>query len=98
MLRALLEAPERWGKIFTLSRTPPTGIDSPRVQHIAIDLLSGVDNIKAALSRSNVKADYAFFFAYKEVSGKNDSRTLGWAKRNGRLERPDAEGFHPCLW
>lgn len=87
MLRVLLESPQRWGKIYALSRTPPTGIESPRIQHIAVDLLGGVDKIKEELSTHNVKADYVFFFAYKEVSGKNAGEL--WS---GQQEMADLNG------
>lgn len=70
MLRVLLKSPERWKKIYALSRRGPTGIDSPRVEHVSIDLLAGVDHIASELARRNVAADHVFFFAYKEVSGE----------------------------
>ncbi len=77
MLRVLLNSPSRWKKIYALSRTPPTGIKSSRVEHIAVDLLSGVDKIEEELIKRNVRANYVFFFAYKEVSGKGGELWAG---------------------
>ena len=70
MLRVLLKSPERWTKIYALSRRPPIGISSPRVEHISVDLLGGVEKIESELLRRNVTADYIFFFAYIEVAGE----------------------------
>jgi nucleoside-diphosphate-sugar epimerase len=91
MLRVLLEAPERWKKIYALSRTPPTGIDCPRIQHVAVDLLGGVEKIRSELEKHDVKADYVFFFAYKEVSGEKDGELWSgqqeMANLNGQMLR-----------
>ncbi|KAF2092511.1 NAD dependent epimerase/dehydratase family protein-like protein [Rhizodiscina lignyota] len=69
MLRLLSKHPQRWTKIFALSRRPPHGFDAPHIQHVSIDLLGGVDSIQRTLDAVNVSADYVFFFAYKESSG-----------------------------
>jgi hypothetical protein len=88
MLKLLADNPKRWKKVYALSRRPPVGIDAPNIEHIALDFLSGVENIKATLASKNVKADYVFFFAYKQVSG-GDSDLWGgqdqMTRENGRL-------------
>ena len=76
MLRLLAKHPQRWTKVFSLSRRPPQGIDAPQIQHVSVDLLAGVDSIQQALEVANVSADYVFFFAYKESSG-DDGKLWG---------------------
>ena len=39
MVKVLSEAPERWDKIYALSRRPPTGKLPSNVEHIAVDFL-----------------------------------------------------------
>jgi hypothetical protein len=68
MLRVLAKSPQRWTKIYALSRRPPSRIDAPQIERIALDFLTGVYKIRAVLTERHVKADYVFFFAYKESS------------------------------
>ena len=76
MLRQLAKHPQRWTKVFSLSRRLPQGFDVPQIQHVSVDLLAGVDSIQQALEVANVSADYVFFFAYKESSG-DDGKLWG---------------------
>jgi nucleoside-diphosphate-sugar epimerase len=82
-LRALLETPQRWSKIYTISRSQPppemlkilSESARSRIKHVPCDLL---DNdpaaIAAILKTANVTADYIFYYSYfqppPEVGGK----------------------------
>lgn len=71
-MRALLDAPKRWSKIYALSRRPPpeqmmgllTSEQRGRVQHVACDFLEPGETIAKALKDANVTADYIFFYSY----------------------------------
>lgn len=71
-MRALLDAPERWTKIYALSRRPPpeqmmqllTDEQRSRVQHVACDFLESGDKIAEKLKGANLRADYIFFYSY----------------------------------
>lgn len=75
MLRVLAQSPERWTKIYCLSRRPPyiPGGIPANAEHIAVDFLKKPEEIANVLKEKNVKADYVFFFAYLQpapVPGK----------------------------
>ncbi|GAP92498.1 putative NAD dependent epimerase dehydratase [Rosellinia necatrix] len=80
-LRALLDAPERWRRIYTLSRSPLSAeqmslIPPERHSHIKqvrIDLSSPGEEIAKALREANVQADYAFFYSYVQPAHTSDS-------------------------
>lgn len=69
-LRCLLEHPKRWSKIYVISRRslpkellkllPPDA--NSRIQHIAIDLQTGAEDIASKLA--GIQADYVFYYAY----------------------------------
>ncbi|KAF1990967.1 NAD dependent epimerase/dehydratase [Aulographum hederae CBS 113979] len=74
-LRALLDSPLRWSKIYTISRSPPP--DSmlrllpehalTKIQFIPIDFLSPPTTIAAALNSANIKTvDYIFYYTYAQ--------------------------------
>lgn len=71
-MRALLDAPHRWTRIYALSRRPPPeqmmGLLSPeqrdRVQHVACDFLEPGEKIAQALKAGNVNATHIFFYSY----------------------------------
>ncbi|KIX94629.1 uncharacterized protein Z520_09675 [Fonsecaea multimorphosa CBS 102226] len=71
-LRALLDSPQRWAKVFTLSRRPlPTEMMDlipaelrNRIQHISCDLLAEPEDIAQVLKSAEVQVDYIFFYAY----------------------------------
>ncbi|KAF2493321.1 NAD(P)-binding protein [Lophium mytilinum] len=76
MLRVLAQDPDRWTKIYCLSRRPPAipgGLPS-NAEHIALDLLKKPEEIAEALKAKGVKADYVFFFAYIQVEPKPGQR------------------------
>jgi hypothetical protein len=84
MLRVLSLSPQRWTKIYALSRRPPQGFNAPNIEHIALDFLAGKEEIAKTLKERGVKGvDYVFFFAYKELNGSDG--TL-WARHEEMTE------------
>lgn len=72
MLRVLAESPERWTKIYCLSRRPPAipdGLPS-QAEHIALDFLKSPEEIASVLKERGVKADYVFFYSYVQAKPK----------------------------
>ncbi|KAJ4379505.1 hypothetical protein N0V86_004685 [Didymella sp. IMI 355093] len=72
MLRVLAETPERWTKIYCLSRRPPAipdGLPS-QAEHIALDFLGEPEKIAKALAERGVTADYVFFYSYVQAKPK----------------------------
>ncbi|KAH7396547.1 NAD dependent epimerase/dehydratase family protein-like protein [Phaeosphaeria sp. MPI-PUGE-AT-0046c] len=72
MLRVLSQDPERWSKIYCLSRQPPAlpnGLPK-NAEHIALDFLKEPEEIAAALKERGVKADYIFFYSYVQAKPK----------------------------
>lgn len=66
MLKVLSQSPQRWTKIYCLSRRPPLipgGLPS-NVEHIPLDFLKSPDEIAVVLKDRGVKADYIFFYSY----------------------------------
>lgn len=71
-MRALLDAPNRWTKIYALSRRPPpeqmmsllTEEQRSRVQHVACDFLEPGEKIAEALKPASVSATHIFFYSY----------------------------------
>lgn len=72
MLRVLAQAPERWTKIYCLSRRPPAIPDGlpKNAEHIALDFLKDSDEIAKVLKEKIVKVDYVFFYSYVQVKPK----------------------------
>jgi hypothetical protein len=72
MLRVLAQAPERWSKIYSLSRRPPALPDGlpKNAEHIAVDFLQKPEEIGAVLKDKGVKADYVFFYSYMQPEPK----------------------------
>lgn len=73
-MRVLLESPERWSKVWALSRRPPpdemmallTPDQRSRVEHVALDFLSVPGEIAKRLRDNGVAADYVFFYSYAQ--------------------------------
>src|ERR1700754_1957879 len=71
-LLALLDSPQRWSKIITLSRRaiPPQMMslipaeDHGRIEHISCDLLAEPEAIANLLAAAQFRVDYIFFYAY----------------------------------
>lgn len=72
MLRVLAESPERWTKIYCLSRRPPAIPDGlpAHAEHIALDFLQEPEDIARILKEKGVKADYVFFYSYVQAKPK----------------------------
>ncbi|KAF2110681.1 NAD dependent epimerase/dehydratase family protein-like protein [Lophiotrema nucula] len=72
MLRVLAQAPERWSKIYCLSRRPPAIPDGlpKNAEHIALDFLKDSEEIAKVLKEKDVKADYVFFYSYVQAKPK----------------------------
>ncbi|KAJ9621050.1 hypothetical protein H2204_012031 [Knufia peltigerae] len=84
-LRALLSSPQRWSKIYTLSRRPisadmlsllPLDVRS-RVHHIGCDLQSDPKEIAAILNAAVDKVQYIFYYAY--LQPKVEDGNLLWS-------------------
>ncbi|KAF9883242.1 hypothetical protein FE257_003836 [Aspergillus nanangensis] len=71
MLRVLCESPERWTKIYALSRRPPNGAWPAQVEHVSLDLLASPEDLAKQLEIRGIKADYVFFFAYIQPKPKD---------------------------
>ena len=72
-MRVLLSSPERWTKIYALSRRPPPkemmallpAEQRSRVQHVAVDFLDSPEKIAESMkSASLTSTDYIFFYSY----------------------------------
>ncbi|KAL6707680.1 hypothetical protein ACN47E_003801 [Coniothyrium glycines] len=75
MLRVLAQDPERWTKIYCLSRRPPVLPDGlpKNAEHIALDFLKQPEEIASVLKEKGVKADYIFFYSYLQTTPKAQS-------------------------
>ncbi|CAG5156869.1 uncharacterized protein ALTATR162_LOCUS4662 [Alternaria atra] len=80
-IRSLLDTPDRWSKIYAVSRKPFskellaffTDEQRARLQHISIDLSSSGDDIAKSFKDAGVEADYVFYYAYLPPgNGKSD--------------------------
>ncbi|OJD16044.1 hypothetical protein AJ78_03757 [Emergomyces pasteurianus Ep9510] len=74
MVRVLAESPERWGKIYSMSRRAP--VESGKyenVTHLELDFLkTSPEDLAKAMVENGVKADYVFFYSYIQVPPKPD--------------------------
>jgi nucleoside-diphosphate-sugar epimerase len=79
-IRALLDTPDRWSKVYAVSRSPLSEKllsllpqeQRSRIQHVSIDMTSSAEDIAQALRKADVKADYVFYYAYlSPKSGKS---------------------------
>jgi hypothetical protein len=50
IIRALAEAPERWGMIYALSRRPSKDYIADNVKHLSVDFLSSPEDISQQLT------------------------------------------------
>jgi hypothetical protein len=73
-MRVLLESPQRWKKVYAISRRPPPPEmmallpeeHRSRVQHVASDFLFKPEDIAKALTDAKVTADFVFFYSYAQ--------------------------------
>jgi nucleoside-diphosphate-sugar epimerase len=78
-LRALLDSPERWTKVWAASRRPPPpemmGLlledARSRVEHVACDFLAEPKDIANQLREKGVTADAIFFYSYAQPKPKD---------------------------
>ena len=69
IIRVLAQSPKRWGKIYALSRKPPSTPLPANVKHISVDLLAPVDTAVEKLKTENVVAQVS-------TSGSPDDSSL----------------------
>ncbi|KAF4983017.1 hypothetical protein FDECE_17397 [Fusarium decemcellulare] len=78
-IRGLLDTPERWGRVYALSRKPISesqlALLEPsqreRIKHVSVDLMSSPGQITLALKDAGVQPNYIFFFAYVQPKSKS---------------------------
>lgn len=77
MVKVLAAAPQRWKKIYCLSRRPPPdyfftdlGDGASRVEHVSVDFLSDPQNIGKKLKEKIERVDHVFFFSYVQPTQK----------------------------
>lgn len=71
-MRVLLQSPDRWSKVYALSRRPPpkemmallSEAQRARVKHVAVDFLEDPQKIADAMKSADIHADYIFFYSY----------------------------------
>ncbi|KAK5226439.1 hypothetical protein LTR47_009117 [Exophiala xenobiotica] len=77
MMKVLAAAPERWKKIYCLSRRPPPdyffeglGDQADRVEHVEVDFLADPNAIGKSLAAKVARVDHVFFFSYMQPAQK----------------------------
>jgi nucleoside-diphosphate-sugar epimerase len=89
MIRVLAQNPERWSKIYCLSRSPPAipnGLPK-NAEHIAVDFLQEPEAIAQVLKEKGVKADYIFFYSYIQTAPKPGGGLWSDAEEMCRVNR-----------
>lgn len=99
MLRVLAQSPQRWKKIYCLSRRPPLvpGGLPPNAEHIALDFLKSPDEIAQTLKEKNVQADHVFFFSYIQVEPKAGAGLWSDAEEMCRVNKLLLDNFLGAL-
>jgi nucleoside-diphosphate-sugar epimerase len=96
-IRALLDSPTRWTKIYAVSRSPPSeGLtdllsreQQSRIQHLHVDFSGSPQDIAKALAPVHESDPYVFFYAYMQP--KTEAYEAVWSnvekleEVNGRL-------------
>ncbi|KXT03399.1 hypothetical protein AC579_3967 [Pseudocercospora musae] len=89
-VKVLSRAPERWAKIYCLSRRPPPSYFfdglGEGVEHVEADFLAKAELIAEQLDKKKIrKVDYVFFFSYTQPRQKGG--VLGmWADADALAE------------
>lgn len=99
MLKVLAQSPERWSKIYCLSRRPPYipgGLPS-QAEHISVDFLKPPSEIAKALQDKNIKADAVFFFAYLQPPPKEGKGLWSDAQEMVRVNSALLDNFLGAL-
>ncbi|KAI6708194.1 NAD dependent epimerase/dehydratase family protein [Diplocarpon mali] len=105
-LRVLAAAPERWGRIYALSRRPPPpkmldilGRGRERVEHVSCDFLCPAVEILAAIKERVSSVDFIFFYSYLQPAPKQGAAAWSNAQKlveiNSKLLRNFLEAI--CL-
>lgn len=76
-MRVLLGSPQRWRKVYALSRRPPPQAmmnllpqeQRERVEHVALDFLEEPEKLASAMKEKGVTADVVFFYSYAQPRG-----------------------------
>ena len=76
-MRVLLSSPQRWSKVYALSRRPPPpemmNLLRPeqrtRVEHVALDFLKDPEELAKTMKEKRVTADVVFFYSYAQPRG-----------------------------
>ncbi|KAK1691269.1 hypothetical protein BDP55DRAFT_690224 [Colletotrichum godetiae] len=84
-LRVLLDAPQRWKKVWIVSRSPLSEKmmsffsveQQTRIEHISLDFLADADVIAQGLKERQVTADYVFFYSY--LQPKPEPGAAAWS-------------------
>lgn len=80
-VRALLDSPDRWATIYTLSRRPlsekqlsliPSALQD-RIEHIPVDLSDSPEKIAGDFAEAGVRPDYVFYYTYAQPSSDGES-------------------------
>ena len=93
MLRVLAQDPERWSKIYCLSRRPPVipnGLPN-NAEHIPLDFMQEPENIAKALKEKGVKADCVFFYSYIQVKPREGGGLWSDAEEMCRVNSKGAQ-------
>ncbi|KAH8748265.1 NAD dependent epimerase/dehydratase [Diaporthe sp. PMI_573] len=104
-MRALLDSPQRWEKIYALSRRSPEpdmmDMLSPearsRITFVACDFTEDPASIAKTLQAAGVSADYVFFYSYihKEWSAAEALVDCNVPLLSGFLESLELSGIRP---
>ncbi|RDW77885.1 hypothetical protein BP5796_05737 [Coleophoma crateriformis] len=95
MIQVLAQSPQRWEKVYAVSRSPPS-VKAENTQHISIDLLSGSEDIATALRDNGVVADVVFFFSYVQLRPSQSTEANAVALLLGRLLQNLLEALDLC--
>ncbi|KAH8897997.1 hypothetical protein GQ53DRAFT_885061 [Thozetella sp. PMI_491] len=85
--------PERWTKIYALSRRPPATELPSQVVHVPMDFLDAPEKIAENLMKQGVSADYVFFFAYIQPPPKDGGTIWSAAEELVRVNRSLLNNF-----
>ena len=99
MLRVLAQSPQRWKKIYCLSRRPPAipeGLPA-QAEHISLDFLKKPREIADALEGHRVKADHVFFYSYIQVKPKEGGGPWSDAEEMTRVNTELLSNFLEAL-
>lgn len=99
MLKVLAQAPERWSKIYCLSRRPPAipGGLPANARHIACDFLKDPPEIAEVLKKEGVRADHVFFYSYVQVPPKQGGGLWSDAEEMTRVNHLLLKNFIDAL-